>query len=1070
MDARIKSGWVIRIFCIILSISLSPELFAQVTTGTISGTVTDTSGSVIPGVAVKATHVETGIARDVVSDNQGRYRIQQLGLGDYSVQAQMTGFQTEIRSGIRLTVGREAVVNLELQVGAVAERVEVTGEAPLVQTTDATVSYLVDEATMRDLPLNGRSYTQLATLQPGVVPNNNYVGNVSGGTGLNLVVQGQRPTQNLFLLDGSIGNDYTSRTPAGVGGNSLGVEAIQEFSLLSGNYSAEYGTALGGVINLVTRSGTNTLHGSVFEFLRNSSLDAKNYFDPKDKAIAPFRRNQFGVALGGPIKRDRVFFFGNFETMLERKAGTDVITVPNANAHQGILPSGTVPISPATKPLIDSLPLPNVPGRLDFGDGTGQFVHNPKGAINQYYFMSRVDYQLSNSHSFFGRYTFDDSAFTKPETIPVFKDIGERRDQFATVRLNSVLNPTTVNTVTLGFTRTIGQAHTEDIFAFPADYKFLSSAAKVGAFVIRTPSLSVGSCAGCRIEAPRLFALNIFDLNEKVALQKGAHSLTFGGTARRYRFNEHAFRDTHLGTPTFDNIRDLLTADAVNFSAAKPGFNDRVRGNRSTLLGVFVQDDFRVSPRFTLNLGLRYEMGTTPREVNGKASIIFNDLTDTAPVVQDIYFETSKKNFAPRFGFAWDPFGTGRTSLRGGGGIFYTIIIPEERGGVGIASQVPFDQGVTLVRGTDPIVLPRPFENPALVLRNVPLNQTTYEPVAKAPTRYYWTFGIQHEIISNTVLSATYSGSHTVHLLLGSDSNTRIPEIINGREFYSLTPRRNPNFNSVSRRGYNGNSFYNGLSINLNRRFASGFGGQVTYTWSKVLTDSDTLFTTSESLNSSGNAQNFYDRRNEWSRGTFDVRHRFVTNITWDLPLGDHEGFAQALLEGWQVSTILESATGLPYTAKTGFNRSRDVPTGAGDNRPDLAPGFTHNVHEGATAGCPGLPANLVGHELGDPALYFDPCAFALQPVGFYGNLGRGTLQGPDKFNLDFSVKKTTAFTERVKLEFRAEFFNLLNHPTFSGMNVNLFTTTGGRQGATGRLTSTLTDSRQIQFGLKLSF
>jgi len=321
MDRRnLKANRCVVPLCAgVLGIFFSVLAQAQ-TTAAISGTVTDSTAAAVPGAAVRATNVETGIVRQTATDGAGRYRIPELGLGSYSVEAQTAGFQTEVRSGIRLTVGREAVVNLQLQVGAVTERVEVTGEAPLVQTTDSTVSFLVDESTMRDLPLNGRSYTQLATLQPGVTPNNNYVGNISGGTGLNLIVQGQRPSENLFLIDGTIANDYTSRTPAGAGGNSMGVEAIQEFSLLSGNYSAEFGTALGGVVNLVTRNGTNTFHGSVFEFLRNSSLDAKNYFDPKDEPIPPFKRNQFGAALGGPIQRDRVFFFGNIESLLERKS------------------------------------------------------------------------------------------------------------------------------------------------------------------------------------------------------------------------------------------------------------------------------------------------------------------------------------------------------------------------------------------------------------------------------------------------------------------------------------------------------------------------------------------------------------------------------------------------------------------------------------------------------------------------------------------------------------------------------------------------------------------------------
>ena len=1031
--------------------------------------MTDSTAAAVPGAAVRATNVETGIVRQTATDGAGRYRIPELGLGSYSVEAQTAGFQTEVRSGIRLTVGREAVVNLQLQVGAVTERVEVTGEAPLVQTTDSTVSFLVDESTMRDLPLNGRSYTQLATLQPGVTPNNNYVGNISGGTGLNLIVQGQRPSENLFLIDGTIANDYTSRTPAGAGGNSMGVEAIQEFSLLSGNYSAEFGTALGGVVNLVTRNGTNTFHGSVFEFLRNSSLDAKNYFDPKDEPIPPFKRNQFGAALGGPIKRDRVFFFGNIESLLERKSNTTVVTVPNADAHRGILPTGTVPINPAAQPMVDSLPLPNVPGNLDFGDGTGQFVHNPLTSINQHYMMGRIDYQVSDTNSLFGRYTIDNSRLTRPEPIPVFRDFARRRDQFATLRLNTVLSPTAVNILTLGFTRTFGTGTSEDIYPFPAGYKFLMTADRVGPFSIRTPALSVGSCPGCRREDPRLFMLEIFDSSEKVSMQRGSHSLTFGGTVRRYRFNENSSGGAQVGQMTFQTVGDFLRGIPVTFSGAKPGFLDNIRTLRSTLVGVFIQDDIRLTSNLTVNIGLRYEMATTPVEKHGKAARIEGDpLTATAPIIDNVFFETKKKNFAPRLGFSWDPFSTGRTSIRGGGGLFYTMIIPEERMGITLAGQSPFTQDVTLIQGTDPIAFPLPFENPALVLRDVPNSMAHYASPANAPTRYYWTFGIQHEILSNMMISATYSGSRTTHLNRGADVNGKPWTLVDGRFFYAATGgRMNPVFSGMNRRSYDTNSWYNGLSLNVRRRFASGFGGQMSYTWAKVLTAVDSLTSSTEGLNDAGGAQTVYDMRSEWSRGSQDIRHRFVSNLSYDLPFGGYGGFADVLLEGWMVSVIFDSSTGLPYTPKTGFNRSRSAATGAGNDRPNLAPGFTHAVHEGTTAGCPGVPA---GQKLGGPSRYFDPCAFVLQPAGFHGNLGRGTLQGPDKFNFDFSVKKTTPITETVRLEFRAETFNVFNHPTFSAMSTNLFTSSGARQGSAGRLTSTLTDSRQIQFGMKLSF
>ena len=342
----------------LIGIFLSVLAHAQ-TTGTILGAVTDSTGAAVPGAAVRATNVETGISRATVTNAAGRYRIPELGLGLYSVEAQITGFQTEVRSGIRLTVGREAVVDLELKVGAITERVEVTAEAPLVQTKDSAVSYLADENTMRDLPLTGRSYTQLATLQPNVISNTNYSKHLTAGTGLNLIVQGQRPGANLFLLDGTEANDFVGKTPGGLAGATLGVEAIREFSLLTGNFSAEYGHFMGGVVNVATRSGTNTFHGNLFYFLRNSALDAKNFFDRLDFPIPAFKRNNFGATFGGPIVKDRAFFFTNYEGLRERKGLTEIARVPNAASRRGSLPSGPVDVNPAIFPLLNAWPVSN---------------------------------------------------------------------------------------------------------------------------------------------------------------------------------------------------------------------------------------------------------------------------------------------------------------------------------------------------------------------------------------------------------------------------------------------------------------------------------------------------------------------------------------------------------------------------------------------------------------------------------------------------------------------------------------------------------------------------------------
>lgn len=1059
MDFKSNARQLSVLACVCaLASCISTQGFAQATTAAISGVVTDTSGAVVPGVAVKASNLDTGVARESVTDAAGRYRMPQLPLGNYSVQAQAQGFQTALRTGILLTVGREAVVDLRLQVGSLNEKVEVTGEAPLVQTKDSAVAYLVDESTVRDLPLNGRDYTQLALLQPNVIQNA-YSNQLSAGNGINLIVQGQRAGANLFLLDGTEANDYVGKTPGGAVGSSLGVEAIREFSLLTGNYSAEYGHFMGGVLNVVTRSGTNQLNGNLFEFFRNSALDAKNFFDPLTRPIPGFRKNQFGGTLGGPIKKDRAFFFGNYEALREARSLTEVVKVPSEQAHRGILPGSSVPIAinPVIRPLLDAWPLPN--GR-DFGDGSGEYVGNPSQTSNEDYFMVRGDYQIANSHSLFGRYTFDDSRQGRPETPPVFTNSGTVRYQYATLTETSFFGPTTLNVFGFGLARSIARFGSTDVASFPAGFSFLAGAPKTGPWVITAPSMNVGSCGGCRREDPRYFALTVFDWNDKVSKQHGPHSFTFGGGVKRYRFNEFSSSGAQLGQFTFNSLADFLVAQPISFLGAKPGFGDNHRSIPATLVGLFLQDDFQLRSNLTLNLGLRYEFATSPSESHGKMSALVNPLTDTTLQFPSQYFEAAKKNFAPRFGFAWDPFSNGKTSIRGGASIFYNIITPNSiEIGIRAAQQPPFAQNVTLTSQQGPIVFPRPFEAPGVNIPSRAFDVDFFAPVGKAPTRYFWTLGIQHELLSKTVLAATYSGSRSEHLVFAAgDMNLAVPTLdASGRPFFAPgLPRRNPAFGVLNPREWAANSYYHAIAVNVARRFAHGFQGQMAYTFSRNIDDSSVQFSAGpvqpEAINSSGAPQYYYDRANERGLSSFHVAHSFVTNATWELPVGKHGGAAGKILEGWQLAGIFSRHSGIPADALVGFLRSRSVPTGTGTDRPDLVQGRSNNP------------------VLGGPDRYFDPAAFELQPPGFFGNTGRDTIIGPGFINLDFSAVKKTSLTERLHLDFRAEFYNILNHANFGAMETRLFLPSGARQGSAGRLLSTLNSSRQIQFGMKLNF
>src|ERR1700682_2120458 len=434
--------------------------WAQVSGGAISGSGLDASGSAIGNAKVKIMNVDTGLTREVVSDDAGRYVAPQLPVGNYSVEASQTGFQTEVRKGLELTVGRDLVVNLELTVGSINQQVEVTEAVPQVETTNASVAYLVDEKKIEDLPLNGRNYTQLATLQPGVSGFNLDRRDGVTGNGNGMSLSGTQTRQNLFLMDGQDLNDSSGGTPGSAAGTNLGIDAIREFTVITNHYNAEYGIVLGGIFNVVTRSGSNTFHGSAFEFLRNSALDAKNYFDLKTAPIPPFKRNQFGGSLGGPIKKDRTFFMGSYEALRMQVGLTLFNTVPNAAAHAGCLPYSVISPAPRPTPTASPPQCANFPGLLgyvgvdpiiqarlnasplpnskDNGDGSGSLISGPVIPFREDYIVTRIDHQLSQNNSLFGRYIFDYSTGQGRQSVPIFGTLNESRYQYFTLNLTSL--------------------------------------------------------------------------------------------------------------------------------------------------------------------------------------------------------------------------------------------------------------------------------------------------------------------------------------------------------------------------------------------------------------------------------------------------------------------------------------------------------------------------------------------------------------------------------------------------------------------------------------------------------
>ncbi len=1070
-----KSRLTVAVMFLALQLAFVPGglLFAQAISGSISGIISDQMGAVIPGVSVSVKNVNTGVAHSTVTDDLGSYRVSGLVPGRYEVKAELAGFKTEVITGIELTVNQQAVVNLSLKVGEVTEQVIVTGYAPVVESTTSMLSGLVDEKKIRDLPLNGRDFSQLALLQTGAVATftagpDPFVaaGSAGGGRTGKFVVNGVRPTGNNFLLDGTEINDPSFNIPpGGAAGVALGVEAIREFRILTNTYSAEYGRNAGALINSVTKSGTNEIHGSAFEFLRNNVLDAKNFFDKPNAPIPQFKRNQFGFTVGGPIRKNKTFFFGSYEGLRERLGVTSVATVPDENARRGLLPDPRNPgrfidvgIAPGVKQFLDLYPLPN--GR-NFGDGTAEFLGSQSQPTDEDYFVVKIDHNFSENDLFFARYTFDDSSALLPfasTPVPGFPTDLDRRNQYATVQYQKIINPNLLNEFRFGYSRIkqtlfpTGVAPTS-ISLFPGP-RPLGTIAPTNVSPIGNSSiLPIGSTS------------NLFQFIDNFSYNKGRHSVKFGFDIRRIQISNF-FDATFDGNYFIGPLRNMLEGKSLFYLGATPDSTSR-RDWRQSQFAFFGQDDFKLTKDFTLNFGLRYEFITVPTEKAGRLTNLRNPETDKDVTLGAPLFENpSLRNFAPRLGFAYDISGNGKTVVRSGFGVFYDHIWENIFGNTRF--QPPFLKAL-FVPGA-------PFPDP-LRARGVPiaLSIQAIDFKIKNPYVMQYNLNVQHEITRDTVLKAGYVGTRGVKLVRVFEANTARPQILqDGTKFFPPNSvRRNPAFGPVRQRTADANSWYNSLQIEVNRRFSGGLQFQASYTLSKLIDDAAGPFQT-DTIAQPTNTMDPEDRGRDKALSPFDARHNFVYNFTYDLPIGqgrkfgaDLTGLAGKLLDGWQINGILTLVSGRPFTPVVAFNRSNNLQSGTGvADRPNLKPGAS--------------PKDAL---LKDPARWFDPNIFELQPAGFLGNAGRNILLGPDFKNFDFSLIKNTPINEQVTLQFRAEFFNLTNHPNFqipSNVGTVAGTVAGGDiifndpsgvpVGNAGRIFKTVNTSRQIQFALKLIF
>ena len=1024
---------------------------AQVNTGTILGILRDASREPISEARITARSLETGLTRSTVTDAEGRYALAALPVGAYEIRAEHEGFRPLVRRGVSLVVGEPAVLNLTLEVGGFDQEITVTAEASAVQTRSGELSYLVADATIRDLPLNGRNYTDLALLQPGVVSFPHRDGGSVVAHGLGMSVNGQDPRSNVYLLDGTPLNDFTNGPAGSAAGTVLGAETIREFRVEANAYGAEFGRNSGGQIHAITKSGSNELHGSAFEYHRNDALDARNFFDPAQRP--DFRRNQFGFTLGGPLRRDRTFFFVGYEGLRERLGRTISSIVPDADARRGVLPDPvrpgatiTLPVDPAVRPYLDAFPLPN--GR-NLGGGLAAFSFPFGQRVDQNFFQVRLDQNLGSQDQVFVRYTLDDAEQLLPTDFPQFPRTFVSRNQFLTGEFRHVASTRTLHSLRVNFARTrIGQDVEADVELQP----FVPGRDKVG-------NIDIGGIPrfGPQTSADVSLRQRVLGLEYGVVHTRGRHFLKAGALVEHYK-DDMSNPTFSLGIYTFANLESFLRNRATRFQGLTPE-GDIERNWRFTLLGGYLQDDLRLTSGLTLTTGLRYEFATLPKDIEGRDSTLVN-LSDPAPTTGQLYQNPTYQNLSPRVGFAWDVLGDGSTALRGGYGLYFNTN----------------NQQNLIVTVTNPPATPRVIiANPTFP--NPPFERgvgNTIRPVqwdVENPRVHVWNLMLQRQFPWSTVVSVGYAGSRGQRLLRNGDVNIPVPQVLqDGSVFFPPTaPRPNAAFTTIEQKRSDGDSWYNALVVELRRRSTKGMSFQSSYTFSRSIdtTQASTFF--SDATNGTTNAFPEFPgtAAASYNRGLsdFHAKHNWVVNVTWDLPFArEAKGLKGALLGRWQIAAIGQMRSGPPLTAFVQANRSRSrwspsLGPGQGLDRPDLAPGRT--------------PEDAV---TGNPEQWFDPTAFVLQPAGRLGNLGRGALIGPDLRVLDLALVKRVPWSRLGRsgqVELRAEAFNVLNRANFGIPSLQAFAGVADNEQplpSFGRIRTTITSARQVQLGMRLAF
>src|SRR5580704_17878456 len=1055
----------------ILAAFISVGAWSQTQLATVFGTITDTSGAVVPGVSLTIVSQGTGLKRSVLTDTAGEYRFAGLPTGNYSLRIEKPGFQSQVREGVELGSVAEVRINSQLAVGDLSQEATVSANVAGIDNTTSTIDGLVSEQSLTELPLDNRDLFSAVTLEPGVAPNPSSAPSLlSNGKVGQVSISGTRPSMTNVLIDGMDATDpIFGFSPAGASGFFLGLNELEEVQVLTQTFNADYSGHGGAVIDMTTKSGSNQFHGSLWELHRDASLDAKNYFDLAANPIPPFVRNQFGAGMGGPLNRDRTFFFLNYEGFREVQASTAIATVPDALAHQGLLPSAAnpsacsntnpngcvaIPMNPLIQPFLSLLPVSNGP---DNGDGTGELITANKGNTREDHGMVRIDHNFSNTHSLFVRYTIDDSSAlvpyvgTPPGTdVPGFPAFHPARNQYATIQDRMTIGSGWISELRFGVNRTtasslIDNTHPGLSISLVPGQPFGMIDVTGISLIGNTPQFPIGDFS------------TVYQIQDQVSRATGRHTLKFGVDFRRLQYNGpldfavnglYSFQDlTPFGLPASSNnpaLEFFLEGLPLSYVGVNPSNADSDRGYRESIASGFAQDFVRVNSRLTVNVGLRYDFYSNPTEVSGRESAFPNPATDSAPVVGKLFAGTPLDLLSPQAGLAWNVFGDGKTVVRSGFGI-YRDQLPALVFGI--------ERLLPPFFGVEEFVFPQ-FLNPqnAAVTQSLDASVVTYHP--KFPYALEYNLNVERELARGMILSAGYLGARGNHLTREAEENPFEP---------ALGYRYNPNLASpLAAALTDGQSFYNSLQVSVSRRHAHSLSWQLSYTLAHSVDDAS-VDSSVESVNDPQTSQNIFDRKGSRGPSDFDIRDNFVANVVYDLP-----GRGR-MLGGWRVSSVASIHSGLPFTPVLAFDNA-EIQSLDTSERPDLV----GNPYAGI---CPN------GIRVGTPSCWFNPSAFAVPPAGQFGNAGRNMLRGPAFAQFDASLHKDLAITELRKITVGVEAYNLFNHPNFGvpsntqsplslgGNGDAVFKDAAGNFAANaGQILTTAGTPRQIQLAGRFTF